>query len=183
MGWNGGMNDSELLSEVRKGTEPIIQRIRILVDRASEEELKRAMGADSWTAIQILEHLTLSHEPHRALIAAQSLPEGDGPVKRTFFGKQIEKALGKASGVPAPGKVHPSTQPDCSAVIANWETCHNRFAELLEKLEGKRISMGRYRNPLVPLFSMTTADGLAVYLAHLRYHLPQIEARLDMNSG
>ncbi|MBX3097245.1 MAG: DinB family protein [Fimbriimonadaceae bacterium] len=177
------MNDSDLLVRVRQDSDKAIQRIRGLVDRASEEDLKRAMGADSWSAIQILEHLTLSHDPYRVAMSALAFPDGDGPVRQTFMGKQIEKALSGRRNVPAPGKLYPSAHPDCSAVVANWETCHNRFQEMLAKLEGKRISEGRFRNPVINLIRLTGADGLAIYSSHLRYHLPQIEARLDMNTG
>lgn len=166
------------LDEFQQTVQAQLVRLRHAVQGISEAELNHREG-DAWSIGQILDHLLLSHAPYlkRMEAAAENAPKGPCEAKMTFLGGQIFRGAGPDFNAPVGPGLHPKKDKYDLGVIVQYAKLTESTIEFAKRCEGIDLTRAKFRNPIVPLFSMNLVDGFAIMNTHGERHLRQIEAR------
>jgi len=170
------------LAEWLKHNQEMLARMLVLTANLDEKTLNTTPDASLWSPAQIIEHLVLANRPYLRAIGGvlKNAPrtQGDAPLRYTFFGKLLRKAVGPDGNAPAPKALHPRTTPIPTSVIQEWQQQQTELMALLNQSTGVDLSRTRVWNPLVKIIPMNLADCFAILTAHTERHLQQIEQRL-----
>jgi hypothetical protein len=181
------MRCSESLHNWRARNEAQIERLIRITRDLKDEAMSQRPDPHTWSPIQIVEHIVLAHRPYLQTIQngleGARRGTGDPPVRHSFFGRLLIKAVGPDSNVPAPRWLHPKPGLVWQEVLAEWQGQQAQLLSLLDQAAGVDLSGVPVRNPFIRVIRQNLADCLEIVTAHNERHVGQVEERLHRSSS
>ena len=175
------MTSTAFLDSIASRIETSISRMEALQPWLTPENLNAHPDAKTWCPGQIIEHMNMSVEAYlpqlQSILGAAPRSDHDLEVRHTWIGKQIIKASGPAGNVPVPGKLQPTSKTFDSAGVVQWFKLHRELVDLARASVGADVSKVPFKNPIIKVIRMNSADALDVLASHAERHVGQIEAR------
>jgi hypothetical protein len=161
-----------------------------LLDRPAEA-LSRQSRPGAWSALQCVEHVTLTNRAYIDLIRASvSETIARGAQARPFTYGIVERLLVWATDppshikVPVPSpSVIPASTTDVAQVRADYDEQYHRFREVIAMAVTTDMLAARLRSPFIHWLTFSVGIGLGVLLAHERRHLYQALRACDPNAN
>jgi hypothetical protein len=171
---------SIFLQSVIERLDDLLARIEVISKGMTDPDLNYRPDPKHWTAGQIFEHMLISTDGYlpemKKLISSTTKSGSDLEIVHSWFGRFLIKAAGPSGNAPVPKKMVPSNGPHSHAVIERWRAAHQELANLAKQCYGLDMCSISFKNPIIPLFKMSVADGFEILVSHAERHVSQIEA-------
>lgn len=180
-----GPHDQDALHERLRATgDDLRERFRAAIAGADAARLARVPAAGGWNALQVLEHLVVSHDDYARVVApvlarpvamtaaAQATPHRWKP---SLIGRIVARSLVSPRALPAPRSWRVAAMTPRADVAAAFD---HRMADLGEWLDAARPRDWRgtrTHSPISPLLRMNLGDVFVLLTVHAGRHLGQLE--------
>lgn len=176
------MTESEQLRRFWEDYESLWEEMDSGLKSVPDEAWMAVRPDNGLTTAQIVEHLYISAVAYdlavMKVLREAKASDGSAEVRHGFIGRLLLMALSRPSA-PRPKKLDVSAPVSVETARLNWAELDRIMRKIAEAAKGKALGAPRFPNPIVGIFKMSAADALAILLIHLRYHRPQIMARLQ----
>jgi hypothetical protein len=145
----------------------------------------------AWSIGQVASHLRATNELYapamrRAMSQARARRAMDqSPYRPTLFGGWLVRSMEAPRKVPSPKVFRPAPAApsvDWSGEIELYRATQDELARLLDEARGLSLNRTRMSSPVSRIIRMNLGDAFALWLAHDRRHLGQIQ-RLREHPG
>lgn len=176
------MTQSEALAEARGIFESHIKAVAEEMKGRSGPELVWKPDEESWSILQIADHLVISGDLYlakmRAAISESPTGSGASNYQATWLGRTIRKAAGPQGNAPVPKQFVPRKNPPPSVLddlIHQWR----ELMAMIEQCEGKELGKPTISTPITPLPKMNLLDAFLIHADHGLRHVGQMRERLE----
>jgi hypothetical protein len=166
----------QLRAQMHSNHENVASEVRGL----DSEQILRKPAPDSWSAGEVLEHLTLMDALFLDSVTPSlrtARPDAGAPDRlyhESFIGKRIAGALVAPKALKSPKAANPGTPR--SGVAEAFLSQDARFLELIESARTLDWNALRFRPPPAPWLPIriNLGDVFHIHAVHVRRHLDQI---------
>ena len=172
-------------------TTALRERFRTTIEAADAARLARVPAGGGWSALQVLEHLVVSHDDYArvvtpivtkplAVVPARGALDAS-PARRwkpSLFGRLLAKSLVSTRAMPAPKSWRVaalSPRPDVAAAFDQRLVDLAGWMERTRHLDWRRT---RTRSPVSALVRLNLGDAFVLLTVHAARHLGQVERAL-----
>ena len=156
-------------------------RTQRLAEGLSREQLNWQPSPGAWSIGQCLEHLLLANQIYLSAISVSLDGPRQSPVREITIGwfsrwfiRNYIAPSSKGTRAPAPGKIRPARDVECSVLEAFLNS--NQVArEVISRASAYDVNRIRFKNPFIPLLRFTVGTGLEIVSKHQSRHLLQAE--------
>lgn len=180
-----GPHDQDALFARLRATGDLLRtRFRTAVADAGTERMARIPANGGWSALQVLEHLVVSHDDYARVVApivARPAPMTAAAQaaayrwKPSLLGRIIARSLVSTRALPAPKSWRVAAMTPRADVAAAFD---GRLADLGDWMEASRLRdwrRTRTHSPISPLLRMNLGDVFVMLTVHAGRHLGQLE--------
>ena len=163
-----------------------------LVSGHSAAELTAAPDAETWSVVQLLDHMNtagwlLLHSIEDAIRDAQREgPYGDPPFEYGFVSRWFVRSMKPSSGwtftAPSVFEPDPSHTLRPNEVVEEFRGLQEQFADCVAAAEGLDLRRIRIPSPAVPLLRISMGAWFESTLAHEERHLQHAREVLEQSS-
>ena len=169
------------ISDIYEANDRIRTKLRETLASVTESQAVAMPDGEKWSIAQIAEHVSMvGNGMHRICAKLLSKAEASGQVSdgAVDLNSFAEKALGIADvKLEAPEIVQPSGSRSVAESVSSLDETQAAFHALKPLFEKYDAREPKFPHPY--LGDMTAVEWLAMYGAHERRHLKQIERILD----
>ncbi len=156
--------------------------LRALVEGLDGAQLNWQPEPRKWSILQVLEHLAISAELYRPVLAA-AVEQGRtagmlgdvtpraGAIERLFLWSMRSNVKLKA---PPSTAVRGASDLDPDPIVARWSEVHATLVEIAEKGRGLDQNRVRITSPLASILKLNLGVAFEVLLVHEQRHTNQI---------
>ena len=165
--------------------ERLIAMYKMVAGECSAEQLNWQPESDTWSIIQVLEHLHHSESATLRFISAFDFARSDyklgmGAFFRAWLTRlSLSLPLRYRKPVSLPGP-SPSGAIKSGILFSEWDEVLAAFSRYLESFPKDKINRFVFKHPLAGRFNLPQALGFLN--AHLKHHFYQID-RIKRNTG
>ncbi len=176
------------LEEYETGFRDIKNEVIALTEGVDADRLKTAPGPESWSVVEIIDHMntsgTLLLGELEAAVEEGHADEvyGDPPFQYGFISRWWISLL-QPSGwdLPAPSATEPPS-PDTlppDEIIDDFCSLQERFADCVREADGLDLRRIRAGSPALPLLRVSLGAWFEAHLGHENRHLDQMRRVLE----
>ena len=176
---------TEETTRLQSEFDEVTRRVRELVGRVDDVALHRRPSYASWSAAEVVEHLSVTAEKYsrriaRALESADRRPPRERS-KHTMWGRfwlwLLEPPLRRKLNAPPP--FAPKGAPsDRAALLALFDAAHASLTKLVEDTDALDRTSIKVQSPTSKYIRLSLLDAFAILASHGRRHLWQAERAL-----
>ncbi len=151
-----------------------------IVEALSEEELCKSSSDESWSILEVIEHLTIVETATQSTVRkhigeVQGMPTVSLPQRcRAWL---LRLALKTPFRFKVPVKlVIPTGEVSVEELQASWSQLEQGWQTLLAELQGRELEVGIFAHPLAGW--MNAEQTLEFITEHFSHHLPQLRRGL-----
>lgn len=173
---------TEETARLKSEFDDVTRRVRDLVARVDDVTLQRRPAYDSWSAAEVVEHLSVTAERYARRIARELETADRRPPRsrsrHTLWGRfwlwLLEPPLRRKLRVPPP--FAPNGAPsDREALLAHFDAAHASLANLIDETDAIDRTGIRVQSPTSKYIRLSLLDAFAILASHGRRHLVQAE--------
>ncbi len=180
------------LESYRRGFRACKDEATALVNDHPAEDLTAAPDAESWSVVQLFDHMNtagwlLLHSIEDAIQKGrQDGPYGDPPFEYGFVSRWFVRSMQPSSGwtfaAPSVFEPGPSHTLRPKEVIEEFRGLQDQFADCVAAAEGLDLRRIRVPSPAVPLLRISMGAWFESTLAHEERHLQHAREVLARSS-
>lgn len=170
-----------VLEDYRRQIETLKARARALADRLTAAQMRARPAPESWSPVEILDHLRLTVEQYlpaidAALVRAErtASPAGEpnyGWLWRLFL-RSLEPPIKRRFR--APEAFAPGENPDVDATLAGFLAAHDALIERIHRAADYDLERVKVVSPAHSLLKPPLGCALLAMAAHGRRHFTQL---------
>lgn len=175
------MTQKEYLNELLSIAGDIPELIRSKFSDYTTEQLNWKPDSSSWSIGEIFEHIIQTNSQYYSHLdekikITNGINTGDLPVKHTFVGKIILKAVSPGGRKTKTFKVfEPAVSNVDNNIYARFLEQHEKLIQLIKKSAAVDINRIKISSPVSSLIRYNLADVLGILVYHTQRHLNQVE--------
>lgn len=173
---------TEETTRLKSEFDDVTRRVRELVGRIDDVTLHRRPSYASWSAAEVVEHLSVTAEKYSRRIA-RALESADRQPPRarsrhTLWGRfwlwLLEPPLWRKLSAPPP--FAPNGAPaDRAVLLAHFDAAHASLTKLVEDTDAVDRTTIKVQSPSSKYIRLSILDAFAILASHGRRHLIQAE--------
>ena len=177
------------LSEVREELEQNAERVRGMQGSLSEEQWQRKPSAESWSAVECIEHINTTNRAtltkiNEGLSGLEGKPKHHGAYHLDLFGWLLVKSLTSRSRF-TKSKTTTSFVPkqglDVSAVLAEFFRLQSELVDVVQRAQGVPLDAHKMQSVFEARIKYNLYSALKIVTVHETRHLDQADRAAETN--